>query len=428
MKKIKFRLLKRSVIVFACLMAVFGSVLISISFKRSYMAEWAHAFSTLSACASGVQSAYASFVLSGADAEINKLNEIARQYDISAKIFETDFEKSAVSYVREGTLHAETDLHLGNALYRLSVSNPLSDIYQMRDIMTYIYKAAYLIFLPLTAVIMYISGRTISKPIETLTHTARLHAGGNRDARAKINTNDEIETLSNAFNQMADQVESEIRRREELIGDLTHEMKTPLQAIIGETDLMLLGKRTDEEKFGSLETIHHQAQRLDRLSKRMMEWINLKDAESVNLTACALQRIMENTRNLFSAKHPVIIEETDAIVYADGLLLETLLSNLIDNAINADAGTIRLSAKKKHEHILLSVEDDGCGMDEETLLHAEEPFYRADKARSRAHGGAGLGLSLSKRIAGLHETRLYYASEKGRGTRVTIALKEAKHD
>ncbi|MBQ6716808.1 MAG: HAMP domain-containing histidine kinase, partial [Clostridia bacterium] len=300
MKKIKFRLLKRSVIIFACLMAVFGSSLISISFKRSYMAEQSHVFNALSACASGIQSAYAAFVLRGADADLSTLNEIARQYDLSAKISETDFEKSAVSYVREGTLHAETDLHLGNALYRLSVSNPLSDIYQMRSIMTYIYKAAYLIFLPLTAIIMYISGRTISKPIETLTHTARLHTGGNRDARAKINTNDEIETLSNAFNQMADQVESEIRRREELIGDLTHEMKTPLQAIIGETDLMLLGKRTDEEKFGSLETIHHQAQRLDRLSKRMMEWINLKDNESARITACALNRILENTQNLFS--------------------------------------------------------------------------------------------------------------------------------
>ena len=428
MKKIKFRLLKRSVIIFACLMAVFGSSLISISFKRSYMAEQSHVFNALSACASGIQSAYAAFVLRGADADLSTLNEIARQYDLSAKISETDFEKSAVSYVREGTLHAETDLHLGNALYRLSVSNPLSDIYQMRSIMTYIYKAAYLIFLPLTAIIMYISGRTISKPIETLTHTARLHTGGNRDARAKINTNDEIETLSNAFNQMADQVESEIRRREELIGDLTHEMKTPLQAIIGETDLMLLGKRTDEEKFGSLETIHHQAQRLDRLSKRMMEWINLKDNESARITACALNRILENTQNLFSTKHPIIIEETDALVYADGLLMETLLSNLIDNAINAEAKTIRLFVEKENGFVVLSVQDDGCGMDEETLLHIEEPFFRADKARSRAHGGAGLGVSLAARIARLHDTRLTYESEKGKGTRVRITLKEAQND
>ncbi len=428
MKKIRFRLLKRSVIIFVCLMAVFGTALISISFKRSYMAEHAHVFNALSACANGVQSAYAAYALKGADADIEKLTEIAHQYDLSAEIRESDFEKSAVSYVSDGTLHAQTDLRLGNTLYRLTVSNPLSEIYQMRDIMTYIYKAAYLIFLPLTAIIMYISGQSISKPIETLTRTARSHAEGDRAVRTEINTNDEIETLSNAFNQMADQVEMEIKRREELIGDLTHEMKTPLQAIIGQTDLMLLGKRSEEEKFISLETIHHQAQRLDKLSKRMMEWIYLDESESVHLGACSVSRILENMKNLFCIKCPIIKEETDSYVYADGTLLETLLSNLIDNAINAEAKTIRLSAGKENGSVILSVEDDGCGMDEETLLHIEEPFYRADKARSRAHGGAGLGVSLAARIARLHDTRLYYESEKGKGTRVRIALKEAQND
>ncbi|MBQ6715983.1 MAG: sensor histidine kinase, partial [Clostridia bacterium] len=78
--------------------------------------------------------------------------------------------------------------------------------------------------------------------------------------------------------------------------------------------------------------------------------------------------------------------------------------------------------------VVLSVQDDGCGMDEETLLHIEEPFFRADKARSRAHGGAGLGVSLAARIARLHDTRLTYESEKGKGTRVRITLKEAQND
>lgn len=425
MKKIKFRLLKRSVIVFACLMSVFASSLISISFKRSYMAEHAHAFNALSVLCKGVQSTYASYVLKGADADIEKLNEIARQYDPSAEIEEAEFEKSAVSYVSGCTLCVQTDLMLGNRLYRVTLLNSLSDVYSMRSMMTGIYKAAYLVFLPLTAVIMFISGRSISKPIEKLTETAQAHAKGNRSLRTDIHTNDEIETLSSAFNQMADQVDSEISRREELIGDLTHEMKTPLQAIIGQTDLLLLGKRSEEEKYESLETIHHQAQRLDKLSRRMMEWIYLNENEGIFQSACALARIMENTKNLFCTKSSIITEETDAFVLADGMLLETLLSNLIDNAINADAKNIRLSAVKENGYVILSVQDDGCGMDQETLLHIEEPFYRADKARSRAHGGAGLGVSLAARIARLHGTRLYYESEKDKGTRVRIALKEA---
>ena len=119
MKKIRYRLLKRSVLVFACLIAVFASMLISISFKRSYTAQWSHAFDTLAACAKGVQSAHAAYVLKGADADENKLTEIARQYDLSAEIRISDRPDSAVSYVSNGIMTAETDIQLGNKLYRL---------------------------------------------------------------------------------------------------------------------------------------------------------------------------------------------------------------------------------------------------------------------------------------------------------------------
>lgn len=428
MKKIRYKLLKRSVIVFMCLMAVFATALISISFKRSYMAKWSDAFNALSACSMGVQSTYASYVLKGSDADEKKLNEIARQFDLSAKIEKADREQYAVSYVSNGVMTTETDIKLGNQLYRLSTTHSMSDLYEMRDMLMRIYKAAYLIFLPLTAVIMLLSGRSISNSIEKLTQIAKAHSEGNRRTRSDLRTNDEIETLSNAFNAMADKVDDEILRREELIGDLTHEMKTPIQAIMGETDLMLLGKHDEEARFRALETVYHQAQRLDRLSRRMMDWIYLNEGDKANLTVCALDRIFENTKNLFAKKAAIIIEETDTCVLADGMLLETLLSNLVDNAINAEANTITLTAKKESGHIILSVTDDGCGMDKETLLHAEEPFYRADKARSRAHGGAGLGLSLSSRIARLHGTRLFYESEKGKGTRVSMPLKEAQND
>lgn len=426
MKKIRLRLLKRSVVIFACLLAVFGTAMISISFKRSYMAEHAHAFDALSACAKGVQSAHASYVLKGAQADTEKLSEIARQYDLTAKVEKAQEEKSAVSYVKDGVLTAETDLKLGNKLYRLSVSKHLSDLYSMRERLISIYRAVYLAFLPLTAMVMYASGRSISKPIETLTETAKAHAEGNRSVRADIRTNDEIETLSDAFNRMADHADGEIQRREELIGDLTHEMKTPIQAIMGETDLMLLGKRSEEERFLSLETIHHQAQRLDRLSKRMMDWIYLTEGGGIKKGICSAGRMFENIKNLFALKHDIIIEETDAYIVCDSVLMETLLSNLIDNAINAEAKRISLTAARENGKVTIVVEDDGCGMDQETLLRAEEPFFRADKARSRAHGGAGLGLSLAAKIAHLHDTRLSYESEKGRGTRVKIAFEEAR--
>ena len=428
MKKIRFRLLTRSVMVFACLMAVFAAALISISFKRSYMAQQAHIFDALSACCKGVQSAHASYALKGADADQDKLTEIARQYDPSAVITKAEKAKSTVSYVKNRTLTAETNLMLGKTLYRLSVSKSLSALYAMRDMLTSIYRAAYLIFIPLTAIIMYVSGLSISRPIEKLTKSARAHSEGKHQIRTDIHTGDEIETLSNAFNHMADQVERELQRREELIGDLAHEMKTPIQAIMGETDLMLLGKRTEDGKFRSLEAIHHQAQRLDRLSGRMMDWIYLSDENGAKMGVCSVRRLFENTENLFALRQRIIIEETDAFILADSVLIETLLSNLIDNAIHAEAENIALSCVRKDGKICICLTDDGCGMDEETLLHAQEPFYRADKARTRAHGGAGLGLSLAAKIARIHKTRLIFESKVGKGTRVKIDFQEAQNE
>ena len=118
----------------------------------------------------------------------------------------------------------------------------------------------------------------------------------------------------------------------------------------------------------------------------------------------------------------------DTFVIADGVLLETLLANLMENSVNAGAKHILMRAEAKEGNVIFSICDVGCGMEEETLMHLEEPFYREDKARTRSHGGAGLGLALAARIAHIHNTQLKYESEKGKGTCVEFALKEAEND
>jgi two-component system OmpR family sensor kinase len=118
----------------------------------------------------------------------------------------------------------------------------------------------------------------------------------------------------------------------------------------------------------------------------------------------------------------LVVGTEDAIVTGDGILLHILFSNLIDNAIKAcdEGGTVTASISKDNNRITVSITDNGKGMSEENLLHITEPFYRTDKSRSRAEGGAGLGLALCKQIVLPHHAEITFSSEIKKGTTVTV--------
>jgi signal transduction histidine kinase len=104
-------------------------------------------------------------------------------------------------------------------------------------------------------------------------------------------------------------------------------------------------------------------------------------------------------------------------------LLRSLLLNLGVNALKAcpdSGGEVRLEAGREAEHTILSVTDNGCGIPAESIPRVTEPFYRVDKARSRATGGVGLGLALCRQIAALHGAELRIESHVGKGTRVKV--------
>ncbi len=103
--------------------------------------------------------------------------------------------------------------------------------------------------------------------------------------------------------------------------------------------------------------------------------------------------------------------------------MKTLLINLMDNSMKAGCSRIELSGRRLGEGIYrIGVRDDGCGMEEEELSRITEAFYMVDKARSRKQHGAGLGLALAERIAGIHKSRLTFRSRKGMGTEVSLEV------
>lgn len=210
--------------------------------------------------------------------------------------------------------------------------------------------------------------------------------------------------LAKPFKQLAAQ-------RQELIDALAHEMRTPLTAILGGVRLLERANLDEKRRIGLLDSMAKEAQRLSDMDERLLMLTRLEhDApEFASFSA------MEMAKEALSVFDGVMLEGEDAVFTAERELTILLLRNLVVNGKRA-GGTdpVRVTLMKNG----FSVADGGCGMTKEQIARAFDPFYKADKSRARAQGGAGLGLTLCKKIARLHGGKLEIESEIGKGTRV----------
>lgn len=210
--------------------------------------------------------------------------------------------------------------------------------------------------------------------------------------------------LARPFKQLAAQ-------RQELIDALAHEMRTPLTAILGGVRLLERANLDEEKRVRLLGSMAKEAQRLSDMGDRLLMLTRLEhDAPEF-----APFSSMEMAREALDAFDSVILEGEDAVFTGERKLMICLLRNLVVNGMRA-GGTepVRVTLMKNG----FSVTDSGCGMTKEQIARAFDPFYKADKSRARTHGGAGLGLTLCKKIARLHGGKLEIESEVGKGTRV----------
>ena len=248
-------------------------------------------------------------------------------------------------------------------------------------------------------------------------------------------SDDEISVLSESVNAMSSAIEQKIKEiRDELekrnifVADFTHEMKTPMTAIMGYAQMLRSYDLDETERDQAAEAIYNEAKRLEKLSLQLLE-LYVYQNEVVDIEKLDLRELGEQlkaTLKFLSEKYDVqySIDFEDEAVSANPVLLLSLLYNLADNAFKAsNPGTsIRLYSKATSDTVQIVVEDKGRGIAKENIKLITEPFWREDKSRSRKLGGAGLGLSLCKEIARIHGTELSFESEKDKGTRVSFTL------
>lgn len=338
-------------------------------------------------------------------------------------------------------LLVQSTLAAGETRLTLLARFDLSSVYAIRNSQLRLFSAVYGIIILFGIFISTVFSYPLTRRLRKLTAAVRKISGGDLSTRSALNADDEFGQLSRDFDVMADKLqenivrmESEMQRQESFMGAFAHELKTPMTSIIGFADLLRQGNLDENTRMMAAEFIYNEGHRLEKLSFKLLDLLLLKK-DSIRMRPVYLGTFLSEVEKAMS---PVlkkkgirlICKAEQARTCLEPDLTKSLLYNLIDNAAKAmDAeGIIAVKATAIPGGCQFQVADNGRGMEASELSKITEAFYRVDKSRSRKQGGAGLGLALCKQIADVHNGSVHFASEPGKGTRVTVTLygKEAR--
>lgn len=332
-------------------------------------------------------------------------------------------------------LLAQSTIAAGSERLVLTARFDFSALYRTRESQNRIYLAAYAAVVTLGILAAVVLSFTMTRRLRRLTTAVRKIAGGDLTTRSRIASSDEFGQLSRDFDAMADKLqetlsrmESDMQQQESFMGAFAHELKTPMTAIIGFADLLRQGNLDESTRMTAANYIFTEGRRLEKLSFKLLELIVLRK-DTIAMKRVWLNRYLEEIERALapSLREKGIrlvcrAEQARAVLEPD--LVKSLLYNLIDNASKAmdQGGIIGVKATAIPGGCQFYVADNGRGMEEKELARITEAFYRVDKSRSRAQGGAGLGLALCKQIVELHNGSIHFDSKPGAGTQVTVTL------
>ena len=237
----------------------------------------------------------------------------------------------------------------------------------------------------------------------------------------------ELALLATAFDEMLNRLDESFARLSQFSADLAHELRTPINNLMGETEIALSRQRTVEDYQQILESNMEEFNRLNRMIEELLFLSRAESPEakihcSVLVLEDELETISTYYESLAADKKIKIQIVGRATVFADPLLLRRALNNLIANAISYTdiKGKIQIRAIPSKHYTEINVCDNGIGIDSSELSKIFDRFYRADKARAKNTLGTGLGLSLVKSIMELHKGTVTINSTIGQGTTVIL--------
>ncbi|NLP45295.1 MAG: HAMP domain-containing histidine kinase [Peptococcaceae bacterium] len=316
--------------------------------------------------------------------------------------------------------------------YTLIYAYDLSEVMESQTKLTQFLIGVSFIIISLMALFLFLVFKKLTRPINELQKATARITLGEYNHRAPVYGQDEIAQLAQSFNAMAQEIEHKIQelhlsseQKQQFIDNFAHELRTPLTTIKGYAQYLQQIDLKEDERIEALNFILSAVNRIQNMANKLLD-LALTRSGAISIQEIQISTLfakVKETINLkLSQKNLNIITENHLErIWGDPFLLESLLCNLVDNAINASptGSTIWLRALDENYGVI-EVKDQGKGMSPEEIQHITQPFYRVDKARSRETGGTGIGLALCHQIAQRHKALLEIFSQPDQGTRIRL--------
>ena len=332
------------------------------------------------------------------------------------------------SGVRGDQLYLDQELELeGGEKIQIRVSRSNNTVERSLEQLQLVMLLAVPAFLALAVFGSYFLAKLALRPIDHITEAAVSLGAGNLSRRiAGIESRDEVGRLAGAFNGMLARLEESFQREKQFTSDASHELRTPVSVIMAYAE-NLTAHAPDQETKEQASAILLESRRMHSIIAQLLaltrgyEGKYRLEREEVPLRDMVADVLAELTEEAAANEISLTEQVPEEIrLSADQSLMTQLLLNLVENGIKygKPGGTVAVRAAEQDGHILLTVRDDGIGIEEKDLPRIFDRFYRADRARDRS--GSGLGLSIVKWIVELHGWSIQAASKPGQGAVFTI--------
>ncbi|MBQ1211850.1 MAG: HAMP domain-containing histidine kinase [Clostridia bacterium] len=283
--------------------------------------------------------------------------------------------------------------------------------------------------------IYFVSERTIG-PLKSMSRAAKQFASGKLDVRVHVSGNDEIAELAVAFNSMAESIANMEKMRSGFLGNVSHDLRTPMTTISGFVDGILDGTIPKDKHEYYLRIISSEVKRLSRLVKALLDISRIQAGERKfkpeYFDICEMARqILISFEQMIDNKHLEVefdIDKDSMVAYADVDAIHQVFYNICDNAVkfSREGGLLRVSVKSIEKKIHVFVYNEGSGIPEEDIPYVFERFYKTDKSRSLDRTGVGLGLFIARSVIEAHGEKIEVRSVQNEYCEFEFTLREGK--
>jgi len=278
-----------------------------------------------------------------------------------------------------------------------------------------------LLFLMMAVVVTaYSFQKRLLRPVQSLDAGVKQLSAGHLDFVLPVLAHDELGALTDAFNQMVRRVKQMIQARDQLLLDVSHELRSPLTRM----NVALALLPDDENRAGMGADLNE----MEAMITELLELERLRDGRGLRCERQDLVPILHDLANSYQQKSPGICFADippQILLDIDGEKIRTVLRNIFDNAAKYSLPNSRpqeIFAELNSERVVVRISDDGPGIPDADISNLFEPFFRVDRSRSKKTGGYGLGLSICKRIMEAHGGSIVVQNNAGRGASFTLTL------